>query len=189
MFPRFSNQSSGLFDGYIPGDLLLIILVCSIMVDSAPGFAAARLVGLLAYFILDVKSYFGDSSVVGASNKNFVAVFWADWIFPWWFCFVVEYANEGNSENMKDDLSGLDKAMGCVPRQRTIECNQLLVSVAKSKLSKTRDEKNEKVTKPEELVRLNDLLLQNIADLADMLRSGRDRKEKWRYLKNVNSKA
>ncbi|KAI3519001.1 hypothetical protein L1887_07961 [Cichorium endivia] len=100
-----------------------------------------------------------------------------------------QFANEGNSENMKDDLSGLDKAMGCVPRQRTIDCNQLLVSVAKSKLSKTRDEKNEKVTKPEELVRLNDLLLQNTADLADMLRSGRDRKEKWRYLKNVNSKA
>lgn len=57
-------------------------------------------------------------------------------------------------------MSGLDKAIGAVLGQRTIERNQLLVSLAKSKLSKARDEKNEKVTKPEELVRLFDLLLQ-----------------------------
>lgn len=57
-------------------------------------------------------------------------------------------------------MSGLDKAIGAVLGQRTIERNQLLVSIAKSKLSKARDEKNEKVTKPEELVRLFDLLLQ-----------------------------
>ncbi|CAH1419490.1 unnamed protein product [Lactuca virosa] len=88
-----------------------------------------------------------------------------------------DLANAGNSENMKDDLSGLDKAIGAVLGQRTIERNQLLVSIAKSKLSKTRDEKNEKVTKPEELVRLYDLLLQNTADLSDLLSSGRDRKE------------
>lgn len=87
-----------------------------------------------------------------------------------------DLANAGNSENMKDDLSGLDKAIGCVLGQRTIERNQLLVSIAKSKLNKTRDEKNEKVTKPEELVRLYDLLLQNTADLSDLLSSGRDRK-------------
>lgn len=61
---------------------------------------------------------------------------------------------------MKDDLSGLDKAIGAVLGERTIERNQLLVRLAKSKLSKVRDERNEKVTKPEELVRLYDLLLQ-----------------------------
>ena len=44
--------------------------------------------------------------------------------------------------------------------QRTIERNQLLVKIAKSKLVRRHDEKNEKVTKPEELVRLYDLLLQ-----------------------------
>ena len=61
---------------------------------------------------------------------------------------------------MKDDLNGLDKAVSAVLGQRTIERNQLLVTVAKSKLTRRRDDKNEKVTKPEELVRLFDLLLQ-----------------------------
>ena len=61
---------------------------------------------------------------------------------------------------MKDDLNGLDKAVSAVLGQRTIERNQLLVSIAKSKLTRRRDDKNEKVTKPEELVRLYDLLLQ-----------------------------
>ncbi|KAI7752335.1 hypothetical protein M8C21_014822 [Ambrosia artemisiifolia] len=88
-----------------------------------------------------------------------------------------DLATAGSSENIKDDLSGLDKAIGAVLGQRTIERNQLLVSIAKSKLSKARDEKNEKVTKPEELVRLFDLLLQNTSDLSDLLSSGRDRKE------------
>ncbi|GJW44976.1 hypothetical protein Tco_0073775 [Tanacetum coccineum] len=74
-----------------------------------------------------------------------------------------------NSKNIKDDLSGLDKAIGAVLGHRTIECNQLLVSIAKSKLSKFRDEKKmSKVTKPEEL---------NTADLSDLLSSRRDRKE------------
>jgi len=61
---------------------------------------------------------------------------------------------------VKDELSGLDKAIGAILGQRTIERNQLLVSIAKSKFNKVRDDKNEKVTKPEELVRLYDLLLQ-----------------------------
>ncbi|CAA0811302.1 signal recognition particle-related / SRP-related [Striga hermonthica] len=87
-----------------------------------------------------------------------------------------DLANSGNSESMKDDLSGLDKAIGAVLGKRTIERNQLLVSIAKSKLSKARDDKNEKVTKPEELVRLYDLLLQNTSDLTDLVSSGRDRK-------------
>jgi len=54
----------------------------------------------------------------------------------------------------------LDKAVGAVLGQRTIERNQLLVKVAKSKLNRKRDDKNDKVTRPEELVRLYDLLLQ-----------------------------
>lgn len=66
----------------------------------------------------------------------------------------------GNAENVKDDLSGLDKAVSAVLGQRTIERNQLLVKIAKSKLVRRHEEKNEKVTKPEELVRLYDLLLQ-----------------------------
>lgn len=91
-------------------------------------------------------------------------------------CVRTDLASAGNSENMKDDLSGLDKALSAVLGQRTIERNQLLVHIAKSKLSRTRDDKNEKVTKPEELVRLYDLLLQNTADLSDLVSSGRDRK-------------
>lgn len=74
--------------------------------------------------------------------------------------FFLLQANTGNSESIKDDLSGLDKAIGAVLGERTIERNQLLVHIAKNKLSKVRDDKNEKVTKPEELVRLYDLLLQ-----------------------------
>ncbi|KAK4410706.1 Signal recognition particle subunit SRP68 [Sesamum angolense] len=91
-------------------------------------------------------------------------------------CIRNDLANTGNSENVKDDLSGLDKAIGAVLGERTIERNQLLVRMAKSKLSKVRDDKNEKVTKPEELVRLYDLLLQNTSDLSDLVSSGRDRK-------------
>lgn len=82
----------------------------------------------------------------------------------------------GNAENVKDELNGLDKAVSALLGQRTIERNQLLVSLAKSKLNKRRDDKNEKLTKPEELVRLYDLLLQNSADLSDLVSSGRDRK-------------
>uniref|UniRef100_A0A5B6YLC3 Signal recognition particle subunit SRP68 n=1 Tax=Davidia involucrata TaxID=16924 RepID=A0A5B6YLC3_DAVIN len=91
-------------------------------------------------------------------------------------CIRNDLVTAGNSENVKDDLSGLDKSIGAVLGQRTIERNQLLVSLAKSKLTKSRDDKNEKVTKPEELVRLYDLLLQNTADLSDLVSSGRDRK-------------
>lgn len=66
----------------------------------------------------------------------------------------------GNAENVKDDLNGLDKAVSAVLVQRTIERNQLLVTIAKSKLSRNPDDKGEKCTKPEELVRLYDLLIQ-----------------------------
>ncbi|KAL7139722.1 hypothetical protein ABFS83_09G072600 [Erythranthe nasuta] len=87
-----------------------------------------------------------------------------------------DLATAGNSESMKDELNGLDKAIGAVLGRRTIERNQLLVAMAKGKLSRGRDDKNEKVTKPEELVRLYDLLLQNTADLSDLVSSGRNRK-------------
>ncbi|KAJ1411890.1 SRP68, N-terminal domain superfamily [Sesbania bispinosa] len=85
-------------------------------------------------------------------------------------------AATGSAESVKDDLNGLDKAVSAVLGERTIERNLLLVKVAKSKLAKRNDDKNEKVTKPEELVRLYDLLLQNTADLSDLVSSGRDQK-------------
>ncbi|XP_055804120.1 uncharacterized protein LOC129873123 [Solanum dulcamara] len=91
-------------------------------------------------------------------------------------CIRNDLVTAANSENVKDELSGLDKAVGAILGQRTIERNKLLVKIAKSKLNKVRDDKNEKVTKPEELVRLYDLLLQNTADLSDLVSSGRDRK-------------
>ncbi|XP_075638351.1 uncharacterized protein LOC142610419 [Castanea sativa] len=91
-------------------------------------------------------------------------------------CIRSDLVSAGNAENVKDDLNGLDKAVSAVLGQRTIERNQLLVTLAKSKLTRRRDDKNEKVTKPEELVRLYDLLLQNTADLLDLVSSGRDRK-------------
>ncbi|EXC54207.1 hypothetical protein L484_001395 [Morus notabilis] len=91
-------------------------------------------------------------------------------------CIRSDLVSAGSSENVKDDLNGLDKAVSAVLGLRTIERNQLLVSIAKSKLTRQRDDKNEKATKPEELVRLYDLLLQNTADLSDLISSGRDRK-------------
>ncbi|GLT83857.1 hypothetical protein SLE2022_021250 [Rubroshorea leprosula] len=68
-------------------------------------------------------------------------------------CIRSDLATAGNAKNVKDDLNGLDKAV-----------------------SAHHDDKNEKVTKPEELVRLYDLLLQNTADLSDLVNSGSDRK-------------
>lgn len=79
------------------------------------------------------------------------------------FSYLLTYliqVTAGNAENVKDDLNGLDKAVSAVLGQRTIERNQLLVNIAKSKLTRQRDDKGEKVTKPEELVRLYDLLIQ-----------------------------
>lgn len=91
-------------------------------------------------------------------------------------CIRSDLVSAGSSENVKDDLNGLDKAVSAVLGLRTIERNQLLVSIAKSKLTRQQDDKKEKGTKPEELVRLYDLLLQNSADLSDLISSGRDRK-------------
>ncbi|GJN40142.1 hypothetical protein PR202_gb29318 [Eleusine coracana subsp. coracana] len=92
-------------------------------------------------------------------------------------CIRNDLASAGNAENIRDDLNGLDKAVSAVLGLRTIERNQLLVSIAKSKFTKHRDEKNEKITKPEELVRLYDLLIQNTTDLTDLVSSGRNKNE------------
>ncbi|KAI3954259.1 hypothetical protein MKW98_018083 [Papaver atlanticum] len=89
-------------------------------------------------------------------------------------CIRKDLVNAGDTENVKDDLSGLDKAVSAVLGQRTIERNQLLVSIAKSKFSRNRDDKVEKATKPEGLVRLYDLLIQNTSDLSDLVTSRRD---------------
>ncbi|XP_031473917.1 uncharacterized protein LOC116246272 [Nymphaea colorata] len=91
-------------------------------------------------------------------------------------CIRNDLVTAGNAENVKDDLNGLDKAVSAVLVQRTIERNQLLVTIAKSKLSRNPDDKGEKRTKPEELVRLYDLLIQNTTDLTDLVSSGRERK-------------
>ncbi|XP_057971291.1 uncharacterized protein LOC131160023 [Malania oleifera] len=80
-------------------------------------------------------------------------------------CIRNDLVTAGDAENVKDNLYGLDKAVSAVKGQRTIERNQLLVSIQK-----------QKVAKPEELVRLYDLLLQSTADLSDLVTSGRDRK-------------
>ncbi|KAI3894583.1 hypothetical protein MKX03_020692 [Papaver bracteatum] len=89
-------------------------------------------------------------------------------------CIRKDLVNAGDTENVKDDLSGLDKAVSAVLGQRTIERNQLLVSIAKSKFARNRDDKVEKATKPEGLVRLFDLLIQNTSDLSDLVTSRRD---------------
>lgn len=72
-------------------------------------------------------------------------------------------ATAGNAERVKDELNGLDKAVSAVLGHRTIERNQVLVKIAKSKFDKHRVDKGEKGTQPEELVRLYDLLIQ-VAD-------------------------
>ncbi|KAK2384990.1 signal recognition particle subunit SRP68 [Trifolium repens] len=100
-----------------------------------------------------------------------------------------DLATAGSAESVKDDLNGLDKAVSAVLGERTIERNLLLVKVAKSKLAKRNDDKNEKVTKPEELVRLYDLLLQNTSDLSDLVSSGRDQKsEEVRFAEECSCK-
>ncbi|GJN04366.1 hypothetical protein PR202_ga21909 [Eleusine coracana subsp. coracana] len=119
----------------------------------------------------------GASESIAAEKK--IAIF--DKIFSAYHdarsCIRNDLASAGNAENIRDDLNGLDKAVSAVLGLRTIERNQLLVSIAKSKFTKHRDEKNEKITKPEELVRLYDLLIQNTMDLTDLVSSGRNKNE------------
>lgn len=121
------------------------------------------------------KDLYGMSADAPAEKK--LAIF--DKIFSAYHdarsCIRHDLAIAGNAENVKDDLNGLDKAVSAVLGQRTIERNQFLVVIAKSKFMKLREDKGEKITKPEELVRLYDLLIQNSTDLSDLVSSGRDR--------------
>lgn len=90
-----------------------------------------------------------------------------------------DLAAAGSAEGVKDNLNGLDKAVSCMILQQTMERNQLLVTISKNRLSKQqqhfpKEEKNDKSTKPQELVRLYDLLIQNLVDLMDLVTSGRE---------------
>ncbi|KAF3457884.1 hypothetical protein FNV43_RR02544 [Rhamnella rubrinervis] len=62
--------------------------------------------------------------------------------------FLVTWSVQVALEMVKDDLNIIDKAFGVVLGQRTIQRNQLLVSIAKSKLPRQHDGKNENATKP-----------------------------------------
>ena len=68
----------------------------------------------------------------------------------------------GSAEDVRDNLNGLDKAISCIILQKTIDRNLLLVTISKNRISKQhiKEVKNDKTTKPQELVRLYDLLLQ-----------------------------
>lgn len=89
-------------------------------------------------------------------------------------CIRSDLASAGNADNVKINLNGLDRAVSTALGQRTIERNQLLISIAKNKFTKQRDDKGEKFTKPEELVRLFDLQIQNSTDLYDLVSSQRN---------------
>jgi hypothetical protein len=58
-----------------------------------------------------------------------------------WSCIHNDLASAGKVEDIRDDMNGLDKAVSVVLGLRTIEHNQLLVSIAKSKFTRHRDEK------------------------------------------------
>lgn len=73
-----------------------------------------------------------------------------------------------STEDVKEELTLLDKAVSSILLQRTIERNLVLVTGAKARLARQqqglREEKGEKPAKPEDLVRLYDILIQvNIA--------------------------
>ncbi|KAG0487847.1 hypothetical protein HPP92_006658, partial [Vanilla planifolia] len=89
-------------------------------------------------------------------------------------CIRSDLAAAGSADNVKVELNGLDKAVSAALGQRTIERNQLLINIAKSKITKQRDDKSEKITKPRKLVRLFDLLIQNATDLYDLVSSQRN---------------
>eukprot|EP00250_Pteridium_aquilinum_P008462 c17965_g1_i2 orf=336-2180(+) len=89
-----------------------------------------------------------------------------------------DLAAAGSADGVKDNLNGLDKAVSCIILQQTMNRNQLLVMIYKNRLSKQqhlpKEEKNDKSTKPQELVRLYDLLIQNLTDLEELVTSGRE---------------
>ncbi|GBG75741.1 hypothetical protein CBR_g20988 [Chara braunii] len=79
---------------------------------------------------------------------------------------------------VRDEISTLDAALTTLLLHRTIERNQLLVSSAQAKLLKQQTQRGkedkaaagekEKAVRPEDLVRLYDALIQNVADLAQV---------------------
>nr|XP_024397376.1 signal recognition particle subunit SRP68-like isoform X2 [Physcomitrium patens] len=85
-----------------------------------------------------------------------------------------------STEDVKEELTLLDKAVSSILLQRTIDRNLVLVAGAKARLTKqqqgSREEKGEKPAKPEDLVRLYDILYQNVSDLIDLTTSGREQK-------------
>lgn len=69
-----------------------------------------------------------------------------------------------STEDVKEELISLDKAVSSILLQRTIERNLVLVAGAKARLTRQqqglREERGEKPAKPEDLVRLYDILIQ-----------------------------
>ncbi|CAM6030711.1 unnamed protein product [Sphagnum balticum] len=86
-----------------------------------------------------------------------------------------------STEDVKEELNSLDKAVSSILLQRTMERNLVLVATAKARLIRQqhmlKEEKGEKPAKPEDLVRLYDILIQNVTDLLDLTTSGREQKE------------
>lgn len=70
----------------------------------------------------------------------------------------------GEAEEVKGQLASLDRLVSCLLLERTVERNQLLVQLATARLDRqlqnSKEEKGEKLAKPEDLVRLYDTLLQ-----------------------------
>jgi len=85
-----------------------------------------------------------------------------------------------STEDVKEELILLDKAVSSILLQRTIERNLVLVAGAKVRLARQqqglREERGEKPAKPEDLVRLYDILIQNASDLIDLTTSAREQK-------------
>ena len=73
----------------------------------------------------------------------------------------------GDAEDVKSQLASLDRAVSSILLEKTLERNLLLVQLARGRLERQqnksdgqKDEKMEKVAKPEDLVRLYDILSQ-----------------------------
>lgn len=68
------------------------------------------------------------------------------------------------TEDVREELTLLDMAVSSILLQRTIERNLVLVAGAKARLARQQqglcEEKGEKLAKPEDLVRLFDILCQ-----------------------------
>lgn len=69
-----------------------------------------------------------------------------------------------STEDVKEELTLLDKAVSSILLQRTMERNLVLIAGANTRLTRqqqgVREEKGEKPAKPEDLVRLYDTTIQ-----------------------------